>query len=212
MIQVVRLRQSLPLLQKALQKEENETTMTFLEQVGGQHVSSKKIPGPLGRVINKRLNEDQVKSLEHAGFKVQAATVPTFRYCRINGVVFSSSRKGTMRDSSICQFRLPSHEVCFGSIAMFCLTDGVLAMFISVFEATRDCFLSEGSFGSLLQPDDHVAAKCANLFFFNVKKLSITNRLVAISPEHILGKCVHIPIKHYPTDCIVTSPNYIEHH
>ncbi len=45
-----------------------------------------------------------------------------------------------------------------------------------------------------------------------VKKLSLSNKLIAISPTDLVEKCVHIPVKYSPHDIIVTLPNKVEHH
>lgn len=164
-------------------------------------------------MVHKKLNKEQITALEQAGFEVTTNYLPVFYRYRLNSVTYCSSNQRRVRNSSICRVRIPSsHEVCFGSISTFCFANGVPAAVVSVYESTDDCIISESSYHSFLQPDDHAAAKCVKLFMFKVKKLSISKRLVAIPPEVILGKCVHIPIKHSPTDCIVTMPNYVEHH
>jgi hypothetical protein len=74
MIQAVKLRQSLPLLQKQLQREESEMTMTFLQQITGQHAPSTS--GALGRVVHKKLSQQQVVALQSAGFRLQLRFLP----------------------------------------------------------------------------------------------------------------------------------------
>lgn len=211
MIQAVRLRQTLPLLQKVLETQENGATIAFLEHVSGQQRQNHT--GSLGRVVHKALSDKQVTALQQADFQVTTTTLPVFPRYKINGVTFSSSKQCKLRNSSICQIKIQSsHEICFGSIGAFCFTGGVPAVLVSVFESTENCVIGESRSRSVLQPDDCRAAKCVELFIFKVKKISISNRLVAIPPENIIRKCVHIPLKHSPTDFIVTLPNYFENH
>ena len=102
----------------------------------------------------------------------------------------------------------------FGSIQKFCFINGIHLAIVSLFECTgeevisippqRHCF-------SLLE-NDYKAAKIFNLFAFKVKKLSLSRKLVAVSPDDLVEKCVHIPIKYSPNDIILTLPNTIEHH
>lgn len=207
LIQAVTLRQTLPTLHKKLSKCENEATMTFLEKVIDGH--SHKM-GPLGRVTHMKLSKEELEALDEGGFKVMGSTLPGFPRYKGNSV-FVSSKPRNLRNSSICKIRLPSKE-CFGSIRKFCFVGTASVALVSVFESTGEDILKEPHHSSSLNTDDHKAAKCINSFIFKVKKISLSNKVVAVSLSSILTKCVHIPLKHSPTDFIVTIPNIVEHH
>ena len=51
-----------------------------------------------------------------------------------------------------------------------------------------------------------------NRYFSIVKKITVSNQLEAVGVDAIKQKCVHVPIKHSPTDVIVLQPNVYEHH
>ena len=48
--------------------------------------------------------------------------------------------------------------------------------------------------------------------YFAIVKISVSNQLVAVSVNAIKQKCVHMPIKHSPTDVNVFQPNVYQHH
>ena len=83
---------------------------------------------------------------------------------------------------------------------MFCLVDEVPTAIVSLFDS------SDAS------DDSITAAACIQLFIFKVKKLSLSQRCIAIPLQNIVRKCVHIPMKHSASDYIVTIPNSVEHH
>lgn len=209
LIQAVSMRQTLPLLHKKLRVQENEMTMAFLEK--GSEQSSHKA-GPLGKVTQKKLSEEELKALHESGFQVIAATSPVFpRYKSSTSSVFLSHKQRNLRDSSICMINMPT-GTGYGSIRKFCFASATEVAIVSLFELTKENVLKEPRRSSSLCTSDHKAAKCVNSFVFKVKKLSLSNKIVAISVDNIIQKCVHIPIKHSSTDFIVTMPNTVEHH
>ena len=116
-----------------------------------------------------------------------------------------------MRNSSVCMIRMPN-EICFGSIRRFCYIGEAQVAIASLFDRTNEDILKEPRPTSILHTEDHIAARCINSFIFKVKKISLTQKMVAFSVDRLIKKCVHIPIKHSSTDYIVTIPNIIEHH
>ena len=47
---------------------------------------------------------------------------------------------------------------------------------------------------------------------YKVRKLSLSNTVVAFPVTSILQQCVHVPVKHSETDFIILQPNPFEHH
>ena len=74
-----------------------------------------------------------------------------------------------------------------------------------IVSSTGEGVLAKSTCPSSLQSGDFEAARCINLYIHKVKKLSLSKRLIAICPEHLLEKCVHIPVKYSPTDYIVND-------
>ena len=62
----------------------------------------------------------------------------------------------------------------------------------------------------LLHNEALTLSKSVNKFIFCVKKLSLSNKMVAIPATDIKLKCIHIPIKGSPVDLVL--PNMYEHH
>ena len=51
-----------------------------------------------------------------------------------------------------------------------------------------------------------------NRYIYKVRKLSLSNAVVAFPVTSILQQCVHVPVKHSETDFITLQPNPFEHH
>ena len=51
-----------------------------------------------------------------------------------------------------------------------------------------------------------------NRYMYKVRKLSLSNAVVAFPVTSILQQCVHVPVKHSETDLIILQPNPFEHH
>ena len=216
LIQSVRMRQALPLLKKEMNLKENAATLDFLEKVcGEQRIKC----GPLGKIVHCTLNQNELKAIEEAGLLVPTAAVPTYpRFKQQVGLTLSSAKSHNSRNNSICMIckhSLTSQvQELFGSIQKFLLVNGDPIAIVSIFERTGEEVISIPAPQhclSLLE-NDYKAAKMFNLFAFKVKKLSLSQKLVAVSPHDLTEKCVHIPIKYSPNDIIITLPNTIEHH
>ena len=143
------------------------------------------------------------------------STLSTFPRYRKNGVVFAS-KQTKLRDSSVCMIRRvntgSTSDICFGSIRKLCIIEEVPFVIVSVFDYTGENILVGSMNHSSLRPQDIEAAKTISSYIKKVKKLSLSQGLVAISTRNLLQKCVHIPMKYSPTDYIVTIPNIFEHH
>lgn len=210
LINNITMRQTLPLLQKKLKPKESAATIDFLGKVSETHNKDKQ--GALGKVVHQKLTTEEIKVLKDSGFQVTQSVPVFFRY-KEKGVIFASSRPHNSRDSSACQVSIgASGETCFGSILRFCFVDKIPVAIISIFQHTGQDIHKEPCSRSSLQADDHRAAKFINIFMSKVKKLSLSKRIVVVTPDSILRKCIHIPIKHSSTDYIVTLPNSIEKH
>ncbi len=213
LIQSVRMRQALPLLKDRLDKNENSQTVDFLNRVTGK---VDRISDVLGKVTNKNLCVDEIKAVQEAGFSIENHIVPVFPRYRQDDVTYSVASKHNSRNNSICKFYRPvcGKEEWFGSIQKFCLVNGNPIVLVSIFDNTDEEVLAmpQSQHRHSLSEDDYKAAKLFNLFGFKVKKLSLSNKLIAISPTDLVEKCVHIPVKYSPHDIIVTLPNKVEHH
>ncbi len=130
--------------------------------------------------------------MQEAGFSIENHIVPVFPRYRQDGVTYSVSSKHNSRNNSICKIYRP---VCGKEEYT---DEEVLAM-------------PQSQHRHSLSEDDYKAAKLFNLFGFKVKKLSLSNKLIAISLTDLVEKCVHIPVKYSPHDIIVTLPNKVEH-
>lgn len=208
-IHTIRMRQTLPLLQRNLKAQENTATVQFLNVVGGMQKQDRQ--GVMGKITHKKLSTEEITLLQNAGNDV-SQYVPVFPRYRVRGVVYASSSPRNSRDSSTCMVPTLSHGVCFGSIHRFCFVNGVPVAIISLFDLTNQDIHKESPPGSTLLTNDNRAARCINKFMYEVKKLSLAKTLVVISPDSLLTKCIHIPVKHSPTDYIVVIPNMFEKH
>ena len=209
LIHNVRTHQTLPFLQAKLGATENSATMHFLEDVSGTIQNNQE--GPSGKNSHSKLNEEELKALNEAGHPISRSVVVYPRY-RTKHAVFSSFRPRNSRNSSTCMFSL-NGKTYFGSIVRLCLVDRIPVAIVSIFESTDEDFFKDlDNPSSNLTDGDKHAAQITNKFTFVVKKLSLSNCLMAVSPDLIVKKCIHIPNKHSPTDYIVTFPNLFEKH
>ena len=217
LIHIFRMRQMLPLLGKRLATSENSATTAFLStflpnSANDQQDRVSDTTWAVGRVRHKKINEKARAALTEAQYTANPS-LPVSSRVRHGSIVYSSwneSQKKTQRCSSVCAFQHGS-EMLFGFIGLFCFTDGLPIAVIDIFEQTHDGLLTclrepslDGLDGSQTEP--------LNDFVFKVKKLSVSDKTVAVPVTSILAKCVHIPIKYSPCDYIVMIPNTFEHH
>lgn len=168
----------------------------------------------MGRIVHKNLSQEEKKAVVEAGYLVTGNTLPVFPRYMIDGVVYASFKPSNERNSSVCMVNVQngtSSEFCFGTISKFCFVGGSSAVLVieSLFECTGESILVQSMHRSSLLPEDIRAARGIDLYIYKVKK---SQGVIAISPKDIVRKCVHVPVKHSPTDFIVTQPNTIEHH
>ncbi len=207
------MRQALPLLKDILDKNENSQTVDFLNRVTGKVDRRSDV---LEEVTNKNLCVDEIKAVQEAGFSIENHIVPVFPRYRQDGVTYSVASKHNSRNNSIRKFYRPvcGKEEWFGSIQKFCLVNGNPIVIVSIFDNTDEevLVMPQSQHRHSLSEDGYKAAKLFNLFGFKVKKPSLFNKLITISPTDLVEKCVHIPVKYSPHDIIVTLPNKVEHH
>lgn len=120
-INAVRLRQKLPLLQQKYLDKENEATKGFLEKVGKSLKQERT--GPLGRIVHKCLKEEEKKALEEAGYYVTGNVFPVFPRFRKNGVVFTSTST-KMRNSTVCMISIENDDNSEILFSWFCFIAG----------------------------------------------------------------------------------------
>ncbi|SMN12478.1 hypothetical protein SPBRAN_1133 [uncultured Candidatus Thioglobus sp.] len=179
--------------------------MEFLETVAG--VERRVNQGALGRIVHKKLEDVEVKALEEAGFHVTTPNLPVFPRYRKGSTVFFSAKPviAPYARYAYIQVALAMKNV-LGTSASFALLVVFQQQLFPYSSLLKKAKLSRNS---LLNNDDYKASTTLKLFAFKVKKLSLSTRVIAVSPENILQKCIRIPVKY---SFIVTLPNIIEHH
>ena len=75
---------------------------------------------------------------------------------------------------------------------------------IDTFENMTEGILSGAPFSKLIYSRN---ALHINKNFVQVKKLSVSNTVLAVSVNSLMRKCIHIPIKKSQADIIVFIPN-----
>ena len=128
----------------------------------------------------------------------------------INGTAYQAKKTKLARDSSVCEF-MYHDTLMFGSIRKFyVLKNADHIAIIDVYE-----WVSQGILDNV-SPTMHDLKSFRNMqlnsYFVVIKKISLTNNVVAVPVISILRKCVHVPIKYSPTDVIIFQPNIYEHH
>lgn len=209
-----RMRQMLPLIGQRIAASENSATTTFLRKFipnkEDRMIGDKT--WTVGRVRHEKIKEKERTALTEAEYSVDTS-LPVFSRLRHGSITYSSQnekQKKALRCSSVCALKHNS-GMLFGSIVLFCFTDGVPIAVVDIFEQTCESPLSclrDPSLNGL----DGSQTKALNDFVFKVKKLSVSNKTVAVPVSSILAKCIHIPIKYSPCDYIVMIPNIFEHH
>ena len=169
---------------------------------------SNRVNGAHGKIHCCNLLDYEYDALQVAGFHLVNNDVSTFPcYTALDNTSYHV-RKKTLRDSSICEF-LHGSVLLLGSIRRFCITvEGPVAI-IDTFENMIEGILSGAPFS---KPIHSRNALHINKNFVQVKKLSVSNTVLAVSVNSLRRKCIHIPIKKSQADIIVFIPNTYEHH
>lgn len=158
------MRQTLPLLQKKLKTQESANTLSFLEKFGQAQRKVKN--GVLGRVVHRRLDEDELEATEEARFQVAGPILPVFpRYRKEVLVFWHAILETALFVKCVCS---EVAHIQKKSISKFCFKSGVLVAIVSVFQLSgEDTISTPRSF-----IPDHKAAKRFNSFAYKVKKIS----------------------------------------
>ena len=213
LVHTIRMRQMLPAMSNRLMEFENPATVAYLKTFN--YASTKDAEtnveksAVVGRV-KKLMNDRAQKALVETGFaEVPVPLLPVFTRLHHNSVLYSCQTKAeAARNSGVCAFEHNS-GMQFGSAITFCCAQGQSVAIFDVFEQ-----IGEGPLHSLRHPTlQKLCEKTTvlNDFVFKVKKLS-SPMTVAVPTSSIVAKCVHIPLKHFSFDFIVTIPNMFEHH
>ena len=214
MVRALHTRQSLPSLKRRLDKNETNKTLAFLQRVSLHKDDDPYPPADfLGRVKIRAPTDEEKRALSEAGFEAPA-TMAIYPRCRVGRLVIHArtSSREKVRDNSICSVRCTAgdeNQMTFGSVQLICCFANMHVAIICLFEHTYEGVLSD------LPAANHpelAIDNLINLFVYKVKKLSLSNKTIAIAIEHITEKCIHIPVKYSPTDFIVKLPNTFEHH
>lgn len=215
LIHNVRMRQLLPVKCKMLASSATPMVSNFIKSLTDCETKNVQYGIEVkGRVVHKQLDESTASALLSAGFIDTIHPLPTLPVCeriRHNSTLYSiTNDKQRARDGSICIFKYQS-TLLFGSIIKFCFARHLAVAIVRVFNLSERSILDTVHAPTL---SDDALTLCSNInkFIFCVKKLSLSNRVVAIPASAISLKCVHIPQKGSPLDFIITLPNLYEHH
>ena len=213
MIRSLHAHQSLPHLQRALERVENHRTMQFLLRIGSFKANlSTTISGPLGKIKLRDLSQQEKEVLFAAGLSIPSK-ISVFPRYKIERLVVHSkecSRKDSVRNNSVCIIHSDTGGPQFGSVETLRGVGGRHIAFVHLFEKNY-----EGTLSSLTPPRElslRTNQSQINSVIYKVKKLSLSSQTIAVSVDKLLQKCVHVPIKYSRTDFIVTMPNTLEHH
>lgn len=114
------------------------------------------------------------------------------------------------RDSSICQIK--HNNDLFVSVRRFCLINESVIGIGNVFQTMHENIFDTIAKPSISNPTLKNRSNLINRYMYKVKKLSVSNAVVAFTASSIIQLCVHVPIKHSETDFIILQPNLFEHH
>ena len=206
MIHTVRMRQLLPLRAKQLTFTRN--VAGFIESILGIHTPSQQREIEIkGRVSHKKLDTKAGSALLSANFIDTIHPLPTLPICervKSKSIQLEKNEDQRVRNSSICIFKHES-QMLFGSIMQFCFSKGETVAVIRVFEHIQRSLLD--SVDSPRIPElNHSVCEDIDNYIFCVKKLSLTNLILAVPALSLCAKCVHIPLKGSPYDYIVVIP------
>ena len=209
------VQKALPSIGKKLEELESPTVARYLRD---QMKSEKPTPIAketylVGKLKHERVDHEVRMALGEAGANLRTDVLPVFGRIKKSGVVYHSylhSKGQGLRNSSICMFAdLSTDETCFGHIKLFCVVKNIQVTIVEQFEVTGGSPLDELRCPQLSELRN--SNKVLKNIIYEVKKLSISSKIVAIPTSSILSKCVHIPVKYSPVDYIVVQPNLFEH-
>ena len=207
MIHTVRMRQLLPLRAKQLATSMTPKTAAFITTMLGQSTSShsESEVEVKGRITHKKLDAQVTSALLSANFVTRGSTdslptLPVFKRVRHKSILYTAvdDQHRRARNGSICIFRHQS-ELHFGSITQFCFSKGQKLAVIKTFEETGQSILKNTTLPAAF---NNLMCHSIDGFIFCVKKLSLTNTIVAVPVTDLCAKCIHIPIKGSPVDLL----------
>ena len=195
---------SLSLHKKAVMKsnQESDKTKRFFEKTS--HYFEDR---PVGKIKTITLDESEKQILRNAGL-----TIPENGLKSCNSYILKhtsyQARKNPMklRDTSVCMFQVGPNTM-MGSIRKFVLLNEEPTAIIDKFETVEENLLQAVHVRA--RRPFHANNTFINKCFKKVKKISVSNKAVAVQVEAIH---VHIPVKHSDIDIIVKQPNIYEHH
>ena len=214
MIHTVRMRQLLPLQAKQLTFTRNAAS--FIESMLGIQAPSQQREVEIkGHIPHKKLDSKVSSALLSANFISTIDPLPTLPICervKSKSILYTARKNNDqrVRNSSICIFRHES-QLLFGSIMQFCFSNGETVAIINVFEHVQQSLLDSVDLPRIPELN-HSMCEDINNFIYCVKKLSLTNVILAVPVISLCAKCVHIPIKGSPFDYIVAIPNMFVYH
>ena len=218
MIHTVRMRQLLPLRAKQLTFTRN--VAGFVESISAIHAhahapSQQREVEIKGRISHKKLDTKAGSALLSANFIDTIHPLPTLPICervKSKSILYTTRKNEDqrVRNSSICIFKHES-QLLFGSIMQFCFSKGETVAVIRVFEHVQQSLLDSVDSPRIPELNYSVCEDIDN-YIFCVKKLSLTNLILAVPALSLCAKCVHIPLKGSPYDYIVVIPNMFEYH
>ena len=178
---------------------EDQETLNFL----CANISSVE-DGIRGRIVKYLLSKDELDAIEVAGLHVPDDGTMTFQSYRWKKTLYHA-KTSTLWDSSVCEFEQQGIKT-LGSIRRFCILQQGPVAIIDVFERLHEGILHgiAASRPLLAANEEHL-----NRFFVKVNKKCVTKTLTVAFTNCLIQKCIHIPVKHSPTDTIAYLPNLI---
>ena len=183
---------------------ETDRTITLLKNIGSfsKHFHP---TGPFGLITSRRLTNEKSQLVMEELDQESGSSITTYSKYRLNHTTLRATdyvKAGGCQNDSI--FSLDEH---FCSIkTLCCIGDSHMAI-VEVFEEVHGQHLPQARHKELKN------SRLIDVFFLHqVKKLSLSKTTKIVPIEKLSSKCVFIPLKHSPTDYIVTLPNSLEHH
>ena len=137
-----------------------------------------------GRISHKKLDMKTASALLSGNFIRTIHPLPILPVCervKSKSILYTTRKNEDqrVRNNAVCIFKHES-QLRFGLITQFCFSNGEIVAIIKVFEQVQQGLLD--SVGQPRVPElNHSMCEDINNFIFYVKKLSLTNEILAIS-------------------------------
>ena len=171
----------------ALPNENNDETVSFIKylntthhQEGNRNCKQVMLPNEeMDALLKDRILIEEVKVSVVSSYKIHNEVKPRPMICK------------TKRDSSVCQIKY-YEKVLFVSVRRFCIINSSVIGIGNVFETVHGNIFDDIGTPSINNYTLSNGSGVINRFIFKVRKLSVTNSIVAFTASSIIQLCVHI--------------------